>query len=111
VNDRAIEQVGWFDESYHPAYCEDCDWEWRAKRVGIEIVDLPSATKHLASQTIADIGRRKSNDRTYPKNKEYHFSKWGGEPREEVFATPFNAGGDPTVTRAPKLSRLRELSW
>lgn len=113
VNDAAIEEVGWFDESYHPAYCEDCDWEWRAKRSGnVMFVDVPATTRHLASQTIKEIGRRKANDRTYPLNKQYHKEKWGGpEPREEVFLTPFDAGGDPSVTAAPKLSRLRELAW
>jgi len=113
VNDLAIETVGWFDESYHPAYCEDCDWEWRAKRIGgVSFVDVPATTRHLASQTIRDIGRRRSNDRTYPMNKQYHWEKWGGvEPRQEVFLTPFDKGGDPSITMAPKLSRLRELAW
>ena len=114
VNDTAIEAVGWFDESYHPAYCEDCDWEWRAKRIGgVMFVDVPATTRHLASQTIlGDINRRKSNDRTYPLNKQYHREKWGGEePREEVFLTPFDGGSDPSTTVAPKLSRLRELAW
>lgn len=114
VNDQAIEAVGWFDESYHPAYCEDCDWEWRAKMIGgVTFFDMPSRSVHLASKTIhGDINRRKANDRTYPKNKEYHRAKWGGEePREEEFRTPFDAGGDPALTMAPKLSRLRELAW
>ena len=113
INDQAIEAAGWFDENYHPAYCEDCDWDWRARLAGVWRTDMPSSSRHLASKTIlGDINRRKSNDRTFPKNKKYHLSKWGGEePREEVYATPFNAGGDPYATVAPKLSRLRELAW
>ena len=113
VNDEAIEKAGWFDEAYHPAYCEDCDWTWRARMAGVREVVVQGETLHLASQTIlGNINRRKSNDRTYPRNKEYHLSKWGGkEPREEVYATPFNAGGDPFATVAPKLSRLREMAW
>ena len=113
VNDQAIEAVGWFDESYYPAYCEDCDWSWRSKMAGVKGITVPGTTVHLRSQTIqGNINRRKANDRTYMRNKEYHLSKWGGkEPREEIYATPFNAGGDPYATVAPRLSRLRELAW
>lgn len=109
VNPGAIEAVGWFDESYHPAYCEDCDWGVRASRLGIQIHEIPGHSIHIGSQTIRGEGT--NNDRTYQRNVAYHRAKWGGGPREEVFATPFDKGGDPSITVAPKLSRLRDLSW
>jgi len=109
VNAEAIERIGWFDENYHPAYCEDCDWEARAKRLEVPMKDLFGRSIHIASQTIRGEGT--NNDRTYQRNVAYHRAKWGGGPREEVFATPFDKGGDPSITVAPKLSRLRDLSW
>lgn len=112
VNDVAVETTGWFDENYHPAYCEDCDIEWRAKRKGVNIVDVSGTSKHLGSQTIrGDRGRQLKNERTYPLNSKYHNEKWGGDPRQEVYETPYNLGGDPFLTPAPRLSRLRELAW
>jgi len=113
INFEAVERVGWFDESYYPAYVEDCDWNWRAKLIGgVTIIDIPGASFHAGSQTIGGSSeRRRANDRTYARNKDYHRSKWGSEPWEEKFETPFNGGGDPSSTTAPRLSRLRDLAW
>lgn len=112
LNDAVIDAVGWFDEGYHPAYCEDTDYLWRSTRKGVQVIDVPGATRHLGSQTIGrDLNRRQQNNLTYPLNVQYHRDKWGGAPREEVYTTPFNQGGDPSVTSAPRLSRLRELAW
>lgn len=112
VNDKAIEAVGFLDESYHPCYCEDSDWHARAKRVGgVEFVSIDSGTVHVGggSATIKEKGTR--NDDTYPENRAYHALKWGGEPWDERYSTPWDAGGDPSVTTAPRLSRLRSLAW
>jgi len=112
INDAALELTGWFDENYHPAYCEDCDISWRATRKGVKFVDIPGATRHLGSQTIGgNRKRRDENNRTYPINVKYHREKWGGAPRQEVYETPYNQGGDSFLTTAPRLSRLRELVW
>lgn len=79
---------------------------------GVRFLFVPGTSKHLGSQTIkGSTRRREANDRTYPLNKEYHYEKWGGEPRGERFETPYDVGGDPSVTVAPKLSRLREMAW
>jgi len=111
VNDKAIELVGWFDENYVPCYCEDSDWDWRARNLGVEAIHLESTTTQAegGSVTIKEPGTR--NDYSYPRNKEYHFEKWGGEPWSELFLTPRDEGGDLSVTKAPKLSRLRDQSW
>ena len=112
INEHAVETVGWFDEAYHPAYCEDTDINWRCLQLGVMRVDVPGTSQHLASQTIrASDVRRNSNDWSYPRNVKYHEEKWGGPPRSEVYTTPFNQGGDPSITTAPKLSRLRDLAW
>jgi GT2 family glycosyltransferase len=42
--------VGHFDEGYYPAYYEDADYCYRARRLGIEIACVPGAhVKHLFS--------------------------------------------------------------
>lgn len=112
INDAAVEKVGWFDEAYHPAYCEDTDIDWRCKQLGVFRVEVPGTSRHLGSQTInGDLNRRSQNNYTYPHNVKYHEAKWGGAPRKEVYTTPYNQGGDPSLTPAPRLSRLRELAW
>lgn len=113
VNDKAIEKVGFLDESYHPCYCEDSDWYARAKLVGDVAVHRPKDTGTITleggSVTIKEPGTRNSS--TYPQNVVYHREKWGGDPWQEKHATPWDRGGDPSVTTAPKLSRLRKLAW
>ena len=112
INELAVETVGWFDEAYHPAYCEDTDINWRCQQLGVQWIDVPGTSQHLASQTIRNSEvRRNSNDWSYPRNVKYHEAKWGGPPRSEVYTTPFNQGGDPFITTAPRLSRLRDLAW
>lgn len=112
VNDQAIEKVGFFDGSYHPCYCEDSDWYARAVRIGgVTFHRPPSKAVHLEGGSVTIKVKGTRNDDTYPLNKLYHSRKWGGEPWEEQYSTPWNAGGDPSVTTAPRLSRLRSLSW
>lgn len=112
VNDKAMEKVGWLDESYHPCYCEDSDWHARAERIGGVTFHRPETdTLHVegGSVTIKETGTRNSD--SYPANVLYHKEKWGDSPWSEKYSTPWDQGGDPSVTTAPKLSRLRSLAW
>jgi hypothetical protein len=112
LNDKAIEKVGFFDESYHPCYCEDSDWHARAERIGgVNFHHIKSETVHVegGSVTIKEAGTK--NAQSYPANVAFHEKKWGGDPWSEKYSTPWDQGGDPSVTTAPKLSRLRSLAW
>jgi GT2 family glycosyltransferase len=116
INAAAVERVGWFDENFYPAYCEDSDWSWRAILLGVEWVDTPSSTSHLSSQTIAQPTQRAANNRTYPQNRILFRQKWGCEPWEAKmegpgFKTPFASGLDPSITIDPPFKRLKELAW
>ena len=112
MNDKAVERVGWFDEHYHPCYCEDSDWHARAERVGGVTFHSPTTdTLHVEGGSVTIKERGTSNARTYPENVKFHNQKWGGEPWSEKYPTPWNRGDDPSVTTAPKLSRLRSLAW
>lgn len=111
INAPAIEKIGWFDESIHPAYHEDNDVRYRAILAGVPIVELQTGITHETSSTInSDVLYADQNSRTFPLNRDYYVAKWGGAPYEETFTTPFNRGGDLRPPQ-PDLARLRQLAW
>lgn len=112
INRACLDAVGWFDENFHPIYCEDCDYEYRCRLAGVPIIDLPSGTQHLEGGSVAlHDGHVRDNARTFPANHTYYQAKWGGPVRGgEVYRTPFDRGGwlgDWTLDPA----RLREQTW
>lgn len=110
VTRQAIKHIGWFDESFHPAYCEDNDFTWRAQLAGLRITQVGSP-KHEGSVTIkTDRFLRERNDVTFPKNVEYYLAKWGGLMHHEVYKTPFNGGG-PIAISGPDIDRLADQRW
>jgi hypothetical protein len=111
MNSPALDRLGYMDENFVPAYCEDCDIEYRCRLLGVPIVPVPAGLRHERSSTIALPFYREQNDRTYPQNVAYYRRKWGGSMRGgEVFTTPFDAGGTVNDwTLDPK--RLRDLGW
>ena len=107
---EVIERAGWFDENYHPVYCEDADYEWRCTLLGIPWYTIPGGATHVGSATIADPRYGSQNGRTYPENVAYHVAKWGGGPRRERFTTPFDLGG-PVSAWSLDIRRLRDNTW
>lgn len=111
INRAALVVLGYFDENFIPAYCEDADMEYRAKLLGVPITGVPSGLRHETSSTISLPEYGRQNARTYPANVAYYLRKWGGHLRGgETFTTPFNAGGRPDEWSLDA-SRLRELGW
>lgn len=111
INQAALDRVGFFDENFMPAYCEDADYEYRCRLSGVPITSAPSGIRHARSSTIADPHYRNENARTYPENLAYYRAKWGGPLRGgERFTSPFDSGSDPSVWAAnPR--RRRTLDW
>lgn len=111
MNRAALDAVGYFDENYHPAYCEDADMEWRCKVAKVPIVQVPAGLLHERSSTIAAEHYRVQNARTYPENVSYFVEKWGGHLRGgERYDSPFDLGGGVEEwTLDP--ARLRRLGW
>jgi hypothetical protein len=96
LNAAVVDAVGWFDENCYPIYCEDSDYRWRTRLLGIPEIEVASAAEHVngGSQSWqADRTVHRANQRTYARNRQYYLEKWGGDPRAEVFASPFNRGG------------------
>lgn len=111
VNDLAMDRVGFWDESYHPCYCEDSDWQVRANRLDVSFERLAGTTRTVehGSVTIREPGT--ANARTYPANVAYHREKWGGDPWHEVYDYPWDGDGDLDTSPQPTLARLREQAW
>lgn len=106
---HAVETVGFWDENYHPAFCEDADYERRCDLAGLRRTFIEGQTSHVGSVTLED--HRADNARSYPENVAYHARKWGAGVRMPGgFATPFDRGqglGDWTLD----LRRLRSQAW
>lgn len=112
LNRACLERVGFFDESFHPIYCEDCDYEYRCRLAGVPIVQLPSSTVHLEGGSVSlQDGHQADNARSFPANHDYYHAKWGGPIRGgETYTTPFNRGGS-IRDWALDPARLRENAW
>jgi GT2 family glycosyltransferase len=111
INQQALELIGFFDENFHPAYCEDNDMTWRAKLANVPLVNVESHIDHEGSATIR--GHQLYMDQngvTFTQNLSYYRSKWGGNPGEEIYETPFDAGGDPAAVRI-HMERLNQFAW
>lgn len=114
LNRACLDVAGWFDENFHPIYCEDADYEYRCILAGVPIIDLPYGGHEQDGGSVtyrSDPALAARNALTYPANRAYYEDKWGGPLRGgERFTTPFNAGGswrDWTLDPA----RLREQGW
>ncbi len=107
VDAATIERVGFFDENFHPGYCEDVDFKRRCRLAQVSVATLPAGLTHHTSSTIAEPRYQQHNSRTYLENRAYYDQKWGGA---ESFDTPFGAGGHVGDWRL-SLDRLRRLAW
>lgn len=111
LNAAAVSLVGLWDENFHPAYCEDCDYEYRCTLAGVEWGFIEGTSTHVGSVTIKEPRYAERNARTYPANYAYYQAKWGGPLRGgERFTTPFNRGGS-VADWTLDLARLRDQAW
>jgi len=86
-----FESVGYIDVNFFPAYFEDNDYARRAILLGNKICNVKNAKYfHFWSRTVHQGNMKGTNDKFFPLNKEYYFDKWGGEPGDELYDTPFN---------------------
>ena len=109
---EAVEEVGLFDENYHPIYCEDADYERRCDMEGVAWYSITGTSTHEGSAAYrSDERYARANARTYPANVAYHVAKWGGSPRGgERYPTPFNSGAS-VASWSLDIRRLRDQRW
>ena len=85
IGSEVVRRVGLFCERYHPAYMEDIDYETRARRLGVEVVQSPAIVHHENSSTIASNDHYRSrNDQTHRQNLEYFNERWRGVDGDAV---------------------------
>ena len=96
LNRACIENVGWFDERFFPAYFEDNDYHWRlnavdAARYAGGVPELePETRRH--SETIA----RRPEVNRFAENERRFVEKWGGKPGHERFAVAYGKVNRPS---------------
>lgn len=111
VRASCITKVGWFDENYVPAYCEDIDYDYRCQLLGVHIENLKVDVEHFGSATLkGSVHYQRENGRSYPANRQYYEAKWGGFVGHESYTTPFDEGGSPRDWTLD-MARLQRLSW
>jgi GT2 family glycosyltransferase len=88
-NEKLLDKVRGFDETFYPAYFEDMDYLYRLKLCGktVHYSKFFSPEMYLQSQSIA---REPELKKDFDKNREYYVKKWGGVPTMETFRIPFN---------------------
>lgn len=82
-------KVGKFDENFFPAYFEDNDYFRRMQLLGISIIMNPMLNPVIYRNSMT-IQKTPELNNGFEKNRQYYISKWGGQPTQETFSTPFN---------------------
>jgi GT2 family glycosyltransferase len=74
IGEDVVQQLGLFDESFHPAYFEDRDYEDRCRNAGVEVRTTDVNVTHANSSTLQG-GYQEANARTYGDNFTYYQAK------------------------------------
>jgi GT2 family glycosyltransferase len=101
VNQACIRAVGLYDEwAFFPCYFEDDDYVRRCELGGVRWIEYDGTIKHDRSITIrTDAHAEARNRETYPDNLRRYIEKWGGQPRQERFMTPYDMPVPLSYTR------------
>lgn len=107
---NAVNTVGFFETAYH-SYLEDCDWMYRARQLGHELVPIQECRikDHVGSATLKSF--------TPEQELEFHErrargigiyrEKWGAMPEQgEKYTTPFNSGIDSVLWHRQKFNKV-----
>ena len=85
----AYKKIGKFDENFFPAYYEDNDYFRRMMLLNIPIV-MNAMLNPIIYRNSMTILKTPELNNGFEKNRQYYISKWGGQPTQETFSTPFN---------------------
>lgn len=92
IRPEAIDEIGYFDEDFWPAYFEDDDWHYRSimidpSKTDVIMVNIPhEELRTLASMTFDE--RLKFRDHLEA-NEARYANKWGGPPGKERYRIPY----------------------
>jgi len=107
LRDEAIASLGSFDERYF-LYCEETDWQWRAKLAGWTVMLCPRLSGiHTGGGTSSDSGRREA---LFHASSERYIRKWHGGLGWRVFQAGVLVGaGIRTITGPNRPFHLRRF--
>lgn len=89
--DVDIQNRGYPDRQFSPAYFEDNDLDYRFKLSGMTRTRCEARYKHAGSSVIRfNHKAREANKKTFEENRLRYIAKWGGEPGHEKFRVPYN---------------------
>ncbi len=91
LNTKIVQTIGLFDETFTPAYFEDCDYFRRIRLSNVPIIlDSRILCSHERSSTLRGDDKLKAQSvEWWDRNKAYYLQKWGGEPDKETYDVPF----------------------
>jgi len=81
-------KVGRFDTNFEKCFFEDNDYEYRMKLHSIRINYCDWLSPEVYKNSMSTQRDPLLGD--YVANKQYYIEKWGGEPNNETFKTPYN---------------------
>lgn len=102
-----VDQIGWFDENFFPAYFEDNDYVRRLRLAGMEIHEVAAGAAHVGSASLHCLPQEEQDafSEVFAKIRSYYVRKWGRRPEKgECFSKPFN-GKVPTGWRERSVTR------
>jgi GT2 family glycosyltransferase len=85
----AYKKIGKFDENFFPAYFEDNDYFRRMMLLNMPII-MNAMLNPIIYRNSMTILKTPELNNGFEKNRQYYISKWGGQPTQETFSTPFN---------------------
>jgi len=90
VSDKLFREVGEFDEIFEPAYAEDVDMQYRLELKGFKHLCVYDAKFIHFGQTTQENSKDFKDVRIDDKSNAKFIEKWGGNPRQHKFRTPYN---------------------
>ena len=61
ISKEVTEKVGWFNESYYPAYAEDCEYHVRMHKAGVEAVCISLPFLHVGCGSLKNANPAECN--------------------------------------------------
>jgi GT2 family glycosyltransferase len=101
IRKSVTDKVGWFNEAYYPAYCEDAEYHVRMFRAGINAIciDLPMLHIGNGANTLrfANPAEAAAIKRGADANRERFKAVYGCKPGEPAYEALFQNSGTPVI--------------
>ena len=107
IKRQVLDKVGYLDEIFSPAYWEDTDLCFRARKAGYRVIYEPtSQVIHYEGATAGSPAQKSLSQQLQQRNKPKFMARWGDElkqHRKNVFETGSDSGKDKILIIMPFL--------